>query len=270
MDTGNLQGVLLRELSLLLEPFGEVRQDPGRIPALLAQLGWDANRLLGPDSAPFVASMNAIAESVTSIRAWVETPPSTLPELKRALEVVAAVTQAVRELPGAVRGIRPVGLEDLPLELLDFLCQQYLAARAPLLDRLLQVLGLIDEKAVAGAAARSATTLPRLRWDRLGPFLTDPLAEVKRALQLEGGGWRNPEREMVQLLFREVSSLLQGSGASLHLGEEAIAISTRVSAGPGVVMSAPPVVLLSWETPGVSGAPKGRDWKSARSKSARG
>src|SRR5687768_9004187 len=114
----NAQQDLFAELLLLLDPFTATGGDPGRIFAVLEEMGWDAPRLLGAGSGDFTARLQAIGATVADLRRAAEgQPPQTLQELRDALQNGRRAFDGVRTLPTAMRGVDAAALATLPQEL---------------------------------------------------------------------------------------------------------------------------------------------------------
>jgi hypothetical protein len=177
---------------------------PARGVAFFRELGYD----LPPASVS--AGLPALAASAKDLSALAG-PLSTAHEdadvatqILKALAGLSGVTEAIQTLHGQLQAAAVAGIAEFKQRLTDFLLIDHLRQQSPRLIETLSILGLIDEEKTPPPGQPKV----RIRFDRIGPLLTDPRHVFDDAYQWETNF--NAERLLSRLEAMMRSAMLPG------------------------------------------------------------
>ncbi|MFB6837224.1 DUF6603 domain-containing protein [Streptomyces sp. NPDC056361] len=223
----NAQGRLLEELTALLAPLDLAAVNPGRRKELLDELGWDLAAVSGMPAEEFTQWLAAVAELVGRLAELAKNPPSSLDELKTALESARGAFDTVRNLPPALRsGPQLPPAELLAEDLVTHLTVRFLETRHPLGYLVLVLLGVVTPAADRPAdppfpappllPVRQQRSRPRLDLKRLSDLVSDPVGTLAALYFPAGFDSAASVRAGTDLLFPRLKALLD------HLGLPAL------------------------------------------------
>lgn len=188
-------GAILRQL---LQPLESGAPGPG-VKALVAQLGWALPDPVPPALLGLKDAVTTLVHDVDQLQAAVDTGASEADVATAAGQCVAALirlVQAFADLPAALGAQLPPAFEaatdfkdQFASRLIDVLVAGELLRRLPGTARVLRLLGLLE---VTDLTANPATfqpqvTLRRMRWDRIGSLMSDPVQHFQTVY-----GWGTP------------------------------------------------------------------------------
>jgi hypothetical protein len=188
-------GRLLAGLANAFTPLGDALAGPASMCALLASLGWQFDPA---SSTSEVTALSGLATNLAALDATASTLAAALSQAGSGEAVAAAIASA---LPGAIGAVGSVCKElqtlinttpadsgwpapfadadfwsQFPIEVLDLLIYQQLAAAVPPAFAICRSLGLLSIETPAATTSRPAPIpIPVAHWERLGPLLSQPL-----------------------------------------------------------------------------------------------
>ena len=184
MTQSRFETVLLDELRALIKPVAV--DDPAKLADAFAFVGWDLDALAGLDVAALVAVCNAIAETIEeAVSDTIALPDVAL----RVIKLRGSLESLGRSLSqwSPPTGLPADAAQLLAADVVNALIDAYLASRLPALRACLVLTGALaveeDGRALrvgtrTGRLVRQARRRPRLRPERLGDFLQDPIGTL--------------------------------------------------------------------------------------------
>jgi hypothetical protein len=184
------QDLLIAELAELFRPVIDAAGEPDGAQELFEALGWDIGAITGLPSTDVDDAVDAVVTAFAKLEA-VQPPFDELDDLIAGLDATAAVTLAVKEIGDLANQAPtpPTGLDELGIDLIEFLVTSYLERRFPRLNAILRVLTVIREPtaselpepvaAANGRIQRLAVANPRVDFAQVGLLLKDPVVVLK-------------------------------------------------------------------------------------------
>ncbi|MFZ2269281.1 MAG: DUF6603 domain-containing protein [Azonexus sp.] len=245
---------LLAELEALFLPLTEAAESPDRLFALLRRLGWTL-RAAVPDPAALSDVLGGVGTAIQNLKAVANGGD---PDFGRLLDALSATG----EIPGVVRGLvdsfshlstdATTALAGLPVELLEMLFIDWIEAKSPLTHAILRAGGLIElehSAAILGGGdvpLREEVLLPRLHFDRLPDWLTDPAGQTKARFGMDGVTDEATAADYAARVFPLFGLIAQHLGGQGIMGRPYGAAS-RLSAEDELRLAQ--MLTLSWTLP---------------------
>src|SRR4030095_13097409 len=159
------------ELIMALAPLIDAAQDPRKLQALLADLGW------APTSAPQpLQDLAAVgAELVNLIGA-----DASAIESQQAIDAVKRLTEAINAIGGNPDSAFPSGVDiatfksTIARDLLDYVLVTHLLQNHHRIGAILKLAGLIRLVDTPTSGSRQTYLRRQVEWNRIGMLLTDP------------------------------------------------------------------------------------------------
>ena len=219
----NFQEIIFQELRDYLEPILQIEGNPEAIFDLFQQMGWDLDLILGGNHGGLINGIQDTINSISSLSNVIDNPPQTIGEFIESLENVTEIFRFVKSLPTTIPGPVTTQLQELPVDLLEYLTLTYLKKKSLFAYQFLALLTIIKEEepefvVVGGNIVRVKNAQPKLRLSQLPKLLSNP-GEVFAEEYWPGG---LPDlattNEAAKKLFTRIQLLLSTIGITTFVG----------------------------------------------------
>lgn len=241
---------LATELIRIARPLIVAGQDDDARRELFDALGWDLANLTGFPDADFISDVNNLVGAVVPLIASAATEPKSFDDLTERLGHIKQIFDSVNDLSELAQSNSltiPTDAKDalatLGEDLLQLLLVTYLTRHWPAILHLARILTLVQtvgddapmmpalEPAPGAPPFRRATRVARVRFDRLGLLLGDPVETLRN--EYFGANTLDTEdnaRETAGRIFDRFASLLAALGAVVTDGSDSAGAANRDSA----------------------------------------
>ena len=231
--TVDAQQVVLLEIERLLDPVRRAAESARGREELFATLGWDLDAITGFPIARLQAALEQCRGAVDAVAALVDPGPASLEDVAIALGQVESALSAIRDLAEVLDGTSVTAPPEFALlgsDLISTLTITYLQRFHPRVYAVAELLTLIEPPpedrpepalldATSQAIVRRPLLRPRLRLERIGRLLSDPVAELKDAYIGAEGLLTTAQAELAaDRLFPRIARLLRSLGADAVYG----------------------------------------------------
>lgn len=239
-DVKDVISRLAAELQRIMRPLTLAGQDERVRSELFDALGWELERLTGFPVTQFAADVVAISSAAISLVTSTETELESFDDLSARLDDIKAIFTALNDLSqlaqsGSLNVSADVrtALAQMGEDLLQFLIVDYLGRYWPGFLHTARLLTLVQTSgdystftpALGGAGGqppiRRATQLPRVRLDRLGLLITNPIQTLRdEYLGVNGLATEDDATRAASLLFDRLAALFLTFGAHISDGSD--------------------------------------------------
>jgi hypothetical protein len=198
---------IVDELITALAPVIDAAQDPARLQALLADLGWTPNA--APQ--PLRDLVSAGADLVTAIG------PDGQFESSKAIDAVKRLTEAIDAIANNPDNAFPAGVEvatfkaTIARDLLDYILVAYLLRHRTRIGSLLKLAGLIRLVDTPTAGARQSHLHHLVAWNKIGTLFSDPAAGFREMFD-----WAGAQPRLAEAIA-DLAGLLESYGLVLEV-----------------------------------------------------
>jgi hypothetical protein len=200
--------ILARELALVFAPLKNAVGGVDEFRSFIARLGWVVDSL--PPS--YQALSPHVDQALASVRALADDPDPG--EVLNALEKLRQLVATIRSLSEAPAGVDAAAfVDDVREALVELLLVDYLAARQPLLYRLLSVTGVIQEEVHEAEGNRPPFVKSRFRFEEIPRLLDNPSLVPERVY-----GWGTPDLDM-RRITSDLLELFSALGLAVQIAE---------------------------------------------------
>jgi hypothetical protein len=191
--------IICAEFMEALAPLINAADDPDKLIALLAELGWTPNSVPKP--------LQDLADAGADLIDLIGTDPAAL-DTTDALGKVAQLLNAINAIVNNPDGAFPSGIDaatfkaTIGRELLDYVVVEHLLVNHERIGGLLKLAGLIRLIPVAAVGLRQAYLRREVEWSQLGDLFTNPAQGFNDVFS-----WNNAPN--LPALFADLTSLLE-------------------------------------------------------------